>query len=53
MRLRLPLSGYLLALGGIEIGDGLPNALLSYLGMAIGLALALTVILDHLYFDRR
>ena len=53
MQLRLPLSGYLLALSSIEIAEGLPNASAACAGMAVGIALALTVILDHLYFDRR
>ena len=53
MSLRLPLSGYLLALSSFEIAEGLPDAAISYTGMAIGLLLALTVILDHLYFDQR
>jgi hypothetical protein len=53
MSLRLPLSGYLLALSSFQIAQGLPDAPLSYAGMVIGMLLALTVILDHLYFDQR
>jgi hypothetical protein len=50
MSMRLPLSGYLLALSSFEIAEGLPDAAISYAGMAIGLLLALTVIMDHLYY---
>ena len=53
MQLRLPLSGYLVALSSLAIAEGMPDASTAYAGMAIGLALVLTVILDRLYFDRR
>jgi hypothetical protein len=53
MSLRLPLSGYLLALSALEIADGLPDLAASYGAMVVGLLLALTVIADRLYFGDR
>ena len=53
MSLRLPLSGYLLALSSLKIADGMPDTAASFGGMVVGVLLALTVILDGLYFDRR
>jgi hypothetical protein len=53
MSLRLPLSGYLLVLSGFQIAQGLPDAVLSYAALVIGMLLVLTVILDHLYFKQR
>lgn len=53
MAMRLPLSGYLLALSGAAIAEGLPDPAAAYGAIGVGIALALTVILDALYFHRR
>jgi hypothetical protein len=52
MSLRLPLSGVLLALAGIALADGAPHPAVPYVGLAIGVALVITVMLDALWLRR-
>lgn len=49
MSLRLPLSGVLLALAGIALADGAPHPAVPYAGLAVGVALVITVVLDALW----
>jgi len=53
MSLRLPLSGVLLALAGIALADGAPHPVVPYAGLAVGVALIVTVVLDVLWLRRR
>jgi hypothetical protein len=52
MSLRLPLSGVLLALAGIALADGAPHPAVPYAGLAVGVALVVTVVLDVLSLRR-
>lgn len=52
MSLRLPLSGVLLALAGIALADGAPHPAVPYAGLAVGVALVVTVVLDVLWLRR-
>ncbi len=52
MSLRLPLGAALLALAALALHDGMPNIALPYTGLAIGTALALTVVLDAIWAQR-
>lgn len=49
MSLRLPLSGVLLALAGIALAGGAPHPAVPYAGLAVGVALVVTVVLDALW----
>jgi hypothetical protein len=53
MRLRLPLSACLLALSGFKIAAGEPDQAAAVAGLAIAVALALTVLVDAVFFRRR
>lgn len=53
MSLRLPLSGVLLALAGVALADGAPHPVVPYAGLAVGIALIVTVVLDVLWLRRR
>ena len=52
MSLRLPLSGVLLALAGIALADGAPHPAVPYAGLAVGVALVITVLLDAMWLGR-
>ena len=52
MSLRLPLSGLLLALASLALSDGAPNPALPYVGLAIGIALVITTLLDAIWARR-
>jgi hypothetical protein len=52
MSLRLPLSGLLLALASLALSDGAPNPALPYAGLAVGAALAITIVLDAIWIRR-
>lgn len=52
MSLRLPLGGILLALAVLALHDGASNTPLPYAGLAVGVALALTVALDAIWARR-
>jgi hypothetical protein len=52
MSLRLPLSGLLLALASLALSDGAPSPAVPYTGLAVGLALAITVLLDAIWARR-
>ncbi|HEX6840389.1 MAG TPA: hypothetical protein VF113_02630 [Stellaceae bacterium] len=52
MSLRLPLSGVLLALAGIALAGGAPHPAVPYAGLAVGVALIVTVVLDALWLRR-
>ncbi len=49
MSLRLPLSGLLLALTSLALFDGVPNPAVPYAGLAVGIALMITVLLDAIW----
>lgn len=53
MSLRLPLSGVLLALAGIALADGAPHPAVPYAGLAVGVVLTVTVVLDALWLRRK
>ncbi|HWG80293.1 MAG TPA: hypothetical protein VN681_10990 [Stellaceae bacterium] len=53
MSLRLPLSGVLLALAGIALADGAPHPAVPYAGLAVGVALVVTVVLDAAWLRRK
>jgi len=52
MSLRLPLGGLLLALASFALFDGAPNPAVPYAGLALGIALAITVLLDAIWLRR-
>ena len=52
MSLRLPLSGVLLALAGIALAGGAPHPAVPYAGVAVGVALVITVLLDAIWLGR-
>lgn len=52
MSLRLPLSGVLLALAAIALADGAPHPAVPYAGLAVGVALVITVVLDAVWLRR-
>ena len=49
MSLRLPLSALLLALAGIALAGGAPHPAVPYAGVTVGVALAITVVLDAIW----
>ena len=53
MPLRLALGVVLLALAGTALANHVSNTPLPYTGLAVGLALALTVVYDTLWLRRR
>jgi hypothetical protein len=52
MSLRLPLSALLLALASLALADGASSPAVPYTGLAVGVALAITVVLDALWLRR-
>ena len=52
MSLRLPLSALLLALAGIALAGGAPHPAVPYAGVAVGVALVITVLLDAIWLGR-
>jgi hypothetical protein len=52
MTLRLPLSGLLLALASLALSDGASRPAVPYAGLAVGIALAITVLLDAIWLRR-
>ncbi|HEX9490224.1 MAG TPA: hypothetical protein VF930_08060 [Stellaceae bacterium] len=52
MSLRLPLSGLLLALASLALADRAPYPAVPYAGLAVGIALAITVLLDAIWLRR-